>query len=558
MMRTVLYSLFLYPHLLIAQEIIPSEGEQLNFIHVLFQTPQIHNAETYTFIIEPVNSTQTHEAIVQEDKTHVTIIEDLKFGSSYQWKVVAKDANGTELQTSEMHHFSIGKSLLVDSNEYRFVVRKSDKEKIDDGVIFLDYANVAIDRTGKPVWYLPYLGKELSTERMRDLEMTDIGTLTLLSAKLGLEFDLRGNVLWETPSDGKISGGSEEFYHHELTRLRSGNYIVLCNGFENKSLDLGDLHIDRIPLSYIVEYNTAGDTVWTWHSGMYVQDEDYLKVGEKVFKGNSFGHMNSAFVDEENALIYAGFRDLNALLVIDKESRKVIRTYGDKLPSDTSTLAIGFFKKQHAPIAFGKNEIVLFNNNIEGQTSSVVVFNEPTEEQPNCEIQWEFKCDFDSVMPGNSGRLGNVQAMRNDQFLVNMGNVARLFEVNRNNEILWDCLPQKWDRNTSTWKPFSNYRLHYEKSLYPCYFSFAMKTNSAGKEIVQLANEGSEDDIYTISIISSTNKSRHYQTSIPAETIRSFPLDEMFKRRQLKKSTMIRVQSTQNPNFIRELPLPIH
>lgn len=555
MMRTFLYSLFLSPPLLIAQEIIPSEGEQLNFIQVLFQTPQIKDAETYTFIVEPISNGQTHSAIVQEDSTHVTIINALKFGSNYQWKVIAKDVHGTELKTSEFHHFSIGKSLVIDSSQYRFVVRKHDTEKVAGGVLFLDYANVAIDRTGKPVWYLPNIGKDLRTERMRDLEMTDRGTLTLLSAKLGLEFDLRGNILWKTPSDGKIAGGTEEYYHHELTRLQSGNYLVLCNGYEDKSLTLDDMHIDRIPLSYIVEYNADGDTVWTWHSGMYVQYEDYFKVGKKVFKGNSFGHMNSAFVDEENGLIYAGFRDLNAILVIDKESRKVIRTYGDKIPSDTTTMAVGFFKKQHAPVAFGNNEIVLFNNNIEGQTSSVVVFNEPSVDQPKCEIQWEFKCDFDSVMPGNSGRLGNVQPMTNDQFLVNMGNVARLFEVNRTNEVLWDCLPQKWNRDSSRWVPFSNYRLHYEKSLYPCYFSFAMKTNSIGEEIIQIANEGSEDDTYNLSLITSTNLSHHCQKSIPAETIRSFPLEELFKPRQLKKSTSIRIQSTKNPLLIRELPL---
>jgi len=539
-----------------SQDLIPAEGAKLNYTQVLFQTPAVQKAHSYKFLLAPENGNLHEAPIIKIDPTHVTVIDGLEFGMAYKWLVIAKDKNEQEIFESEIHHFSIQRSLAADSTEYRYAIHAYDTARVEEGVIFLDYSGVAIDRSGKAVWFLPNVAGNLRMERLRDLSMTEAGTLTFLTNKLGIEIDLQGNTLWKTPGDGKISGDTVEFYHHEFTRLNSGNYLVLCNGFENKSLDFEDRHIDRIPLSYVVEYDKAGDTAWTWHSGMYVSYDDYLKVGAKVFNGNSFGHMNSAHADEENGLIYAGFRDLSAILVIDRKTRKVIRTYGDKIPSDTGTAAIGFFQKQHAPVPFGDHEIVVFNNNVVGATSSIVVFNEPTKEDPECRLKWEFKCDFDSLRPGNSDRLGNVQPMPNDQFLVNMGNIARLFEVNRQNEILWDCLPDRWSRDSARWEPFENYRLHYRKSLYPCFFSIALKENEGHLPFVEITNEGSEDDIYFVDLIIPGEKVKdkyRFYAPVNAEITWQFEFAGKISKRVLSNPLTIRVASKNNPDLIREL-----
>lgn len=541
------------------QELIPAEGAQLNFVQVLFQTPAVQHAHSYTFIVAPENGNLHSAPFVKKDPSHVTIIDGFEFGAAYKWLVLAKDKEGKEIFESEIHRFSIQRYLAADSTEYHYAIHAYDTTRVHDGVIFLDYSGVAIDRNGKAVWCLPNIAGNLRSERLRDLSMTEAGTLTFLSEKVGMEIDLQGNALWTTPGDGKISGDSVESYHHEFTRLNSGNYLIVCNGFENRTLDFAGRHFDRIPLSYIVEYDKSGDTVWTWHSGMYANYDDYLKAGPTLFNGISFGHLNSAYADEENGRIYASFRDLNAILVIDRKTREVLRSYGDKIPSDQGTDAIGFFKRQHAAMPFGENEVVVFNNNVTGATSSVVVFNEPTPENPECRLQWEFKCDFDSLLPGSSDRLGNVQPMPNDQFLVNMGIVARLFEVNREHEILWDCHPSRWNLDSSRWVPFENYRLHYRSSLYPCFFSMAIKQDLNQAPVLEITNEGSENDSYFIEIIVPGKKEKNtnrFQISVYAESAGQFEFASKVKKRILSKPFVIHVRSENNSELFREIAFP--
>lgn len=554
-MHKFLLLLLWLPCSLSAQEILPSEGASLNYTQILFQTIPIDRAEEYTFIVTQENANLSQADYVQSDPTHVTVMQGFVFGESYTWKVRAKDKAGKQIFESDTHRFNIQKSLAVEPQEYHFAIQHWEKERVEDGVIFLDYCGVAINRAGRPLWYLPSVGKNLRLERLRDLEMTDAGTLTFVTNEMAVDIDLHGNILWNTPGDGKISGDSSEFYHHEFTRLKSGNYLVLCNGFEPRPLDLGDRHFDKIPLAYIVEYDQKGDTVWTWNSGMYVQYDDYAKLGAQVFDGASFGHMNSAAADEENGLIYASFRDLSSILVIDRTTRKVIRAYGDKVPSDPRPEARGFFQRQHAPLPFGKDEIVVFNNNAVGKTSSVVVFNEPTPEKPECKIQWEFKCDFDSLRPGSTDRLGNVQVMNENQFLVNMGKVPRLFEVNRQNEVLWDCFPERWNPDSAHWEPFANYRLHYRKSLYPCYYSHVMKFDQAGNPQLQLANEGSEADCYTLEFSTAGKKSREKQTlvlGLNAGQIQHIDIRALLNKRMLARPLNVRIMSEDNPALVRE------
>jgi hypothetical protein len=554
-MHKFLSFFFFLPLILQAQDLIPAEGAALNYTQILFQTPAVDKAAYYVFTVAPEDGNLATPAFTQADPTHVTVMKGFEFGKAYQWRVKAMDAQNILLFESEVHHFSIQRTLAIDPNEYRFAIQQWEQERVEDGVIFLDYCGVAIDRSGKPLWFLPNVIRNLRQERLRDLKMTEAGTLTFVTNRMAVDLDVQGKILWQTPGDGKISGDSLEFYHHEFTRLHSGNYIVLCNGFDNRPLDLEDRHIDRIPLSYLVEYTPEGDTAWTWHTGKYVQDEDYLSIGSKVFNGNSFGHPNSAYKDEEKGLYYIGFRDLSAVLVIDEKTRKVLHSYGDKIPSDRGTYGIGFFQKQHAAVPFGDNEIVLFNNNLVGETSSVLVFNEPTPAQPECKIQWEFKCDFDSLRPGSSDRLGNVQVMNENQFLVNMGNVARLFEVNRQNEILWDCLPERWNADSARWEPFANYRLHFRKSLYPCYFSQALKRDKAYNPVLHLHNEGSESDSYTLEFSTPGKKPKqHYamEMSLEADKGEDIALQQILSKRMLARPVQVRITSKNNPALVQE------
>lgn len=503
---------FLLSNLFVYAQVKPVNNALLNYTQVLLEIPEVKSAEYYQFNVVEELGNLSSPLISQIDSSQVTIINDLEFGMNYKWQVNAFNAKEELLAQSEIFHFQIDTSQIIDPDKHRFRIIKDFPNEYQDGFIFLDYSGVAINREGKPVWFLPEMeGMNIRQDRIRDLKITSRGTLTFNAMKLCREISLDGKVIWETSGEGKVSQEEREFYHHEFTRLESGNYMALAIAHRERELVLGDKKVDRIPVSVIIEYNTNNDTVWTWASDSYVTDNDILAVGQKVFKGNTFGHMNSVYVNEEKGEVYAGFRDLNAIVVIDKKTRKVIRSYGDKIPSDNSKQAIGFFKKQHSPIVMSNGKIILFNNNEpdEDAVSKVLIFNEALSPDDIVRKDWEFDCDFDTIMPGYASRMGNVQPIDTMHYLVNMGHVARLFEVTRDKKITWDCLPEIRNNDTSDWKPDLNYRLVFSKSLYPYYFSFSLKKNVAKTGYsLSIVNEGSEDDTYSIRIIPETKEKK--------------------------------------------------
>lgn len=538
-------------------QIIPEENATLNFTQVLFEIPEVPGASDYVFQVTEAGRDFEKPFITRHDKSQVTVLEGFDFGKAYQWKVSVYDEQMVVIKETDVYHFRIGTSDFINSDLNRFKIIKDSPGEYKDGLIFLDYSGVAIDRAGKPVWYLPELpGVDVQHERFRDLKMSSAGTITFNAMRLCREISIDGTTLWETPGDsGLVSEADREFYHHEFTRLKSGNFVALGKRYREKELVIGDQKVNRIPISVIIEYNRNGDTVWTWNSDSYIQDSDLQTVGQKVLMGNTFGHMNSTFFNEASGEVYACFRDLNTILVIDKKTRKVIRSYGDKIPSDNTDQAIGFFHKQHAPVLMENNKIIVFDNGDQGRNtvSRLVVFTQVDSSR----IDWVFPCNFDTLLPSFSPRMGNVHPLDTAHFLVNMGKVARLFEVSLDNRIIWHCLPERWNPEAATWKPQSNYRLAYSSSLFPCYFSFALKqANTGGEKILALVNEGSEDDSYTIRFIPANAKRKKQTISLESSSVKAGAVFEIGLDRLhgkiWRKGFTVEVQSKTNKQLIKK------
>lgn len=531
----------------------PVNNAVLNYTQVLLEIPEVISAEYYEFKVVDESGDLSSPFISQIDSSQVTIVNDLEFGTNYKWQVNAYNDQQELVKESRIFHFQIDSSSIINPNTHRFRILKDFPDEYEEGVIFLDYSLVAINRQGKPVWFLPEMeGFNIRKGRgnIRDLKITSRGTLTFNAMKFCREITLSGKVLWETASLENLAEPNRRLYHHEFTRLESGNYMALGIAQRFRELVLGDQKVNKIPVSTIIEYNENHDTTWMWASDSYISDHDLLTVGQKAFKGSTCGHMNSFYVNEEKGEVYAGYRDLNAIVVIDKKTRKVIRSYGDKIPSDTSKQAIGFFKRQHAPVLMTNGNIILFNNNEEEDSaSSILIFNEALSALDTAKKVWEFDCDFDGIMPGYSDRMGNVQPVDSSHYLVNMGHVSRLFEVTRDKKITWDCLPEIWDNKTSTWKPERNYRLAFSKSLYPYYVSFSLKNGTAKNSYsLSIVNEGSEDDTYSIRIIPGTNEKKAIEVediSIKGESTLNFPLD-MLGPKQYRKGFTIELTSCKN------------
>ena len=373
-------------------QVRPENGATLNYTQVLFKTQEVPNAVRYLFSVKnnkPGNQKDKSEITIW-DSTHVAIINDLEFGRTYSWYVKSFDASGKLLTQSEESEFSIGNPLSVNPNIYRYIVTQNELSEDDQGVLFLDYNKVAINRNGKPVWFLPQGKGSVQNERIRDLKMTQNGTLTFLSKKKCLEISIDNEELWSTPTIDKTANDSIEYYHHEFTKLPSGNYLALGKYYESIELNSGGQFFNRLPVSMIVEYNKKGDTVWQWSTREYIKDTDLIEMDIYSLLGNTLGHCNSVYEDTKNSKLYISFRNLDGVIVLDKKSKKVISSYGENVQSDNSMNAKGLFSRQHAATPIESNKIVVFNNSTAGNSSSVVVF---SEYNPSKKL-WEFYCNF--------------------------------------------------------------------------------------------------------------------------------------------------------------------
>ncbi len=92
---------------------------------------------------------------------------------------------------------------------------------------------------GLPVWYLPDIeginGEEYNP---RDIKITQHGTLTFLFENRGAyEINFKGDVLWKAPRKNDVTNDTAENYHHELTRLANGHYMVMGNDYALWSKD---------------------------------------------------------------------------------------------------------------------------------------------------------------------------------------------------------------------------------------------------------------------------------------------------------------------------------
>ncbi len=551
---------------LVEAQVSPKNGSKLNFTQVLFEVNDIQAANSYEFKIIQKGGDFKYPLILQNDATPVTIIENLDFGGRYEWKVTAFDSESKVVFESEIFYFQIETSPFVDVKINRFQIIKDEPGEYKNGLIFLDNSRVAINRQGKPVWFLPNLsGVNTGRDRIRDVKLTSAGTVTFMAVKFCREIDLNGNSLWETPKVSIASNDTIENYHHDFLRLNSGNYLAMTSNKRVVDFNIGRLNLKEIRPAVIVEYNQFGDTVWTWDSGSYITDNDILEVGEDFFRGSTVGHMNSIYMNEEKNEVYAGFRDINAVVVVDKKTRQVIRTYGDKIPSDTTLEGKGFFRRQHAALGLTDGKIILFNNNSEeaidnGNTrvASVQIISEGNMPDKKAAIEWEFLCDFDDVTTGSSARMGNAFPIDTTHFLVNMGITARIFEVNYDKEVTWDCLPQKWKRDSAVWEPVANYRAAFCSSLYPCYFSLSKKSDDQGTPLLSIVNEGSEEDLFNITIV--YGKKGKKRLVVKSEFIKSgekfdYSLVKLSKKLE-KNGGSVSVNSHHNNRLTKELIFP--
>ncbi len=489
-MRSLIIYLFIFNFIStsIFSQVFPREHDTLCYRIVGFTFPEHPKASGY--LVEIASGTfdspdSFKKCIIKTVQTNSgrVIAELPAFGSPYTWRVNAVH-NGKKVTSGPMYHFTIGSSLYVDTNQVRVRVTAAG-QKYQDGYFFMDGSRAMYNMRGEPVWFMPELRGALRGNSMiRDLKLSPKGTITFLAEGDAYEVSYGGNLLWKGNGGKKQNTDSMEGYHHELTRLSNGHYMVL--GFEAmvrsrariRDSSMKQVRRDTAAMKAgamqrkarygtINEYDEANNLVWSWNAGKYFETQD-MSVYNRLNGIPEYDvHENSFYFDEEHKVIYVGFRNVSQVLKVSYPSGEVLQAYG-KITSDNS-ISQNLFCGQHSCRRSADGLLYLFNNGCSITAAPrVTMLKEPVAERDTLAKVWEFECpvapfkNLPQAMPNrrvlfSSG--GSVSELPDGAFLVSTCSpYSMVFIVNRNKEILWSCEPEKWNIAKSEWVPLQQYR----------------------------------------------------------------------------------------------------
>ncbi len=468
----------------IQAQVRPTEGSQLNYRIVGLWFPAAATPGTYK--IEIADGYYNDPALFQENitrtlttKTNSAIAEVPQFGKPYTWRITYNTVGHAATQ-SGFYHFYTGTLPSVDTHATRLRILKK-ATKYAGAYVFCDKSRAMYTLDGAPVWYLPNLpGIVRDDAEVRDLKISPKGTITFVVNNKAYEINYSGEVIWEPPNDGEVSGDIEERYHHELTVLSNGHYMVLGNelvAWEWAKNAPGDSSLrlvtdeqlknapgkvyPKISFGTVIEYDTAGKVVWSWKSSTYYRQTTLLH--NKTVKNIFDSHENAFYFDEKRKNVYVSFKNFSQLMKIKYPEGKVTNVYGNT--SDTDTLANTLFCHQHSCKVSKKGYPYLFNNNIchPEKTPTVVLMQEPASGKGNLTKIWEYsypyKGDFTEKRKAEGTSGGNAIELPGGEMLVSMCNpYGNVFIVNKEKQLLWDALLEKWNDGQKKWVTQSAYR----------------------------------------------------------------------------------------------------
>ena len=464
-------------------QILPAEGSKLNYRLIGFSFPGVtSNSHTLQIAVGNFNSPDSFRknivATVTTKKSRV-VAEVPAFGADYTWRAISNNKTGGN---AGFHHFSTGTAPSVDTGIVRLKILKK-AEKFKDAYVFLDGVKTLYDMNGKPVWYLPDI-KGVGTPP-RDLKMTTQKTITFLLDNRAYEINYNAAVLWTTPGPDVSRKGQGGGYHHEFTRLASGNYMVLGKKqvqwelpatIDAKVLNapgeiiahdsINGKYYQKIEFGTVLEYDKLGNLVWWWDPSEYLKGSDlyYRRTSEGLFDLDV--HENSFFFDEVNKTLLVSLRDVSRVLKIKYPEGTVTGAYGGTYKQGSREVENPLFCYQHSCKRSRKGYLYLYNNN--GchlrQYPKLIMMSESDSTNTPLKKVWEYECDVEGMDGRNpvdsvftSG--GNVIELPDGSMFASMSVMyGNLFIVGRDKRLLWNARSERWNPTEKKWKLNANYR----------------------------------------------------------------------------------------------------
>ncbi len=469
---------------------LPKENAVLNYRLIGFSFPGKEDIIDYKIEIARgyftgEDSFKKNIIVSQSAAKNKIIAEVPAFGSQYTWRIIYPAGTPVETPAGRLFHFSTAMIPAVDTNNMRLRICKP-AEKYGDAFVFLDGNGVLYDVSGRPIWFLPQI--EGKKPEPIDLKLSAKGTITFISKPHAYEINYNGDILWENPVTGNVTGLSKEQFHHQLTRLANGHYMVL--GTEhlkvlrkqplmsgkypffsiNDSSKTGQIDTTyfEAPFGTIEEYDEKGNLVWSWKSSSYILSSDiydYYRMLPGPFPDYDI-HENSFYFDEKNKVVYLGFRTISRILKIKYPEGEILSTYGEIYKPGGLPKGNEFFYGQHSCNHSDNGYLYVFNNNMRDSNClpKITILKERSPGKERLKKIWEY--DFpakdldEKIKPGFSFNAGgNVAELPDNSMFVSMGVPdSKLFIVSREKKVLWSALPEKWDEKKGKWTLMPQYR----------------------------------------------------------------------------------------------------
>lgn len=449
---------------------MPAENNQLHYTMIGFSFPEIVQAQKYHIRIakgkiydEATLAAQT--IITDSSYTNKKIIRVPDWGQEYTWQVTCHTkSKGT--QKSTMNHFSTRKVPGVDTNTMRLTILKRN-DQYKHNYIFLDGNQALYDMEGHPVWYPPFL--DTATNSISDLKLTQDGTITCLYGGNIYEISYSGEVLWQGPNTGEISGDKTENYHHEFTKLSNGHYMALGSNYvsweppstDTIACEASSRNRDqKMMLPILIEYDKKGKVVWSWKfADEYNLCDLPYEITDKQLRMPD-PHANAFFFDEKTQVIYVSLKYANQVIAVQYLKKK--GTSGRTLQKIDCT-----YSGQHCCRISRKGQLYLFNNNscVEGFHPGIVVMNDKQKtwqyEFGAAELNMDAETErMTSRTRGGAG--GSVAELPDGSFFVSLCSpVSGLYIIGQDKTVRWSAIPQRYEPANGKWR----YSLQYKASM---------------------------------------------------------------------------------------------
>jgi len=229
---------------------------------------------------------------------------------------------------------------------------------------------------------------------------------------------------------------------HEFQVLENDN-ILINTITEYMWPELGK-ELKRHP--YIIEINRNKDLIWEWKGEEHIAElKDLLDVKQWNFVQDriqgqfafDWAHNNTAQIIPPNKTyeiekqtkgtavfkpgnIFISYRSLDVIGVIERETGRIVWAWGP-----------GIIDGQHKPHMLESGNVLIFDNGTLRGYSRVIELNPLTGE-----IEWEYTAEPKESF--FSQYISSAQRLPNGNTLICEGNRKRLFEVTRDNKVVWE------------------------------------------------------------------------------------------------------------------------